>query len=93
MYDLYPSSGQHQNGSIAAPLSISQSNLHDGSPAAIDPYAHYNAQQQRRPQNGLQLNASTNKFNVHAEIPLNEFPAHVEHLKQNSNELFVKVIF
>jgi netrin-G3 ligand len=70
-------------------LSISQNNLHD-SPNQNDIYQHYNSQQ-RRHTAGLQLAGSASKFgSLHTEIPLNEFPAHVEHLKQNNNELFIK---
>lgn len=88
LYDLY-----QPNGAPPGTLSISQNNLNDGPNPLNDPYyQHQYNSQQRRPNGGLQLGVGTGKFGtLQTPIPLNEFPSHVEHLKQNNNELFIKV--
>lgn len=91
LYDLYQPSNVV---GIDPPLSISQNNLNDG-PNGYQLNHHSYGTQQRystgRPNGGLQLSSA--KFAQHLAIPLAEFPAHVEHLKQNGNELFIKVGF
>lgn len=87
LYDLYrPSSG-----GIEPPLSISQNNLNDGSNTyQLDHLGHHNYGSQQQRYGGR--SSAIAKFGNRGAIPLNEFPSHVEHLKQSGNELFIKVI-
>ncbi|KAI6216371.1 Protein-tyrosine-phosphatase [Aphelenchoides besseyi] len=80
LYDLYPSNGG---------LSISQNNLHDG---GIVNGGMVGNDQLFSTSTALTLagSGSVGHIGHHTAIPLSEFRAHVERLKMNNNEQFIK---